>query len=186
MSKEKRPAESCFPQFDEVKVPGGSVDWSGAKKLVKRYRYPVVVRISRTKSKGEYYKSVHAAKDTPRGAMVGLYLGAVVDTDMVSDGRWCVGVPGYRKLKALDSRISVDWPWERYMAKKAVGGFFNSSRKMPNSVAKNLKDANCELEWFYKSYDASKINGGRVYAALFTRRPVRRGAEFLWDYNWLP
>ena len=116
MSKEKRPAESCFPQFDEVKVPGGSVDWSGAKKLVKRYRYPVVVRISRTKSKGEYYKSVHAAKDTPRGAMVGLYLGAVVDTDMVSDGRWCVGVPGYRKLKALDSRISVDWPWERFLA----------------------------------------------------------------------
>ena len=57
---------------------------------------------------------------------------------------------------------------------------------MPNSVTQNLKDGNCKLEWFYKSYDASNVNGGRVYEALFTRRPVRRGAEFLWDYNWLP
>ena len=171
--------------YDKVFVPGGAVDWREDKKIVRKYRRPVVVRISRTKNKGEYYKSVHAAKNTPRNAMVGIYLGEVVDYDLVSDGRWCAAVPGYFKSKSLNSKITEDWPWEKYIAKKAVGGFFNSSRKTTKSKS-NLKDANCELRWFYKSYDGGNINGGRVYAALFTRRSVRRGDELLWDYKWLP
>ena len=183
--KQKPEGEPCPSIFDEVIVPGGVVDWRGNKKVVRKVLRPVVVRISRTKNKGEYYKSVHAAKNTPRDAMVGIYLGEVVDYDLVSDGRWCAAVPGYFKSKSLNSKITEDWPWEKYIAKKAVGGFFNSSRKTPKSKS-NLKDANCELRWFYKSYDGSNINGGRVYAALFTRRSVRRGDELLWDYKWLP
>ena len=61
--------------YDKVFVPGGAVDWREDKKIVRKYRRPVVVRISRTKNKGEYYKSVHAAKNTSRNAMVGIYLG---------------------------------------------------------------------------------------------------------------
>ena len=49
------------------------MDWRYHGKIVKEYRYPTVVRISRTKSNGEYYKSVHAAKNTPGNKMVGLY-----------------------------------------------------------------------------------------------------------------
>ena len=172
------------PKFDEVKVPGGNVDWRVNKKVVPIHCWPVVVRISRTKIKGEYYKSVHAAKNTPGKVMVGLYLGRVVDTNTVSDGRWCVGIPGYRKSKILDSKITKDLPWEGYyLAKKAVGGFFNSSRKIPD--VSNHRDANCEIKWVYRTYDGSNINGGYVYAALFTKYPVRRGVEFRWDYKWL-
>ena len=87
-----------------------------------------------------YYKSVHAAKNTPGKVMVGIYLGEVVDSDLVSDGRWCAAVPGYYKFKSLDSKITDDWPWEKYIAEKAVGGFFNSSRKTPKSKS-NLKDS---------------------------------------------
>ena len=48
------------PKFEEVKVPGGNVDWRVNKKVVPIHCWPVVVRISRTKIKGEYYKSAHA------------------------------------------------------------------------------------------------------------------------------
>ena len=57
--------------YEEVKVPGGFVDWRFDGKIVKEYRFPTVVRISRTKTKGEYYKSVHAAKTTPGGKLIG-------------------------------------------------------------------------------------------------------------------
>ena len=182
MTKAKKPgAEACPLLFDEVKVQGGGVEWRDNKRVVTKYRWPVIVRISRTKIKGEYYKSVHAAKQTPAGVIVGVYGGEVVDSDLVSDGRWCAAVPGYRKSKSLDSKITRAWPWERYLALKTVGGFFNSSRKMPNSVKCNHKDANCKLVWFFKSYDGSNIKGCRVYAALFTKRSIRRGMEFLWD-----
>lgn len=185
-SKEKNPDVESSLEYDEVKVSGGSVDWRENKKVVKRYRFPVRVRISRTPNKGEYYKSVHAAKNTPSGVMVGLYIGDVVDKSDVRDGRWCICVPGYRGQKCLDSKISFARPWEDYLVQKAVGGFFNSSRKLPNSnISTNLKGANCEIRWFFKNYDASNINGGHVYAALFTKWPVRRGEEFLWNYNWL-
>ena len=85
--KQKPEGEPCPSTFDEVIVPGGVVDWRGNKKVVRKVLRPVVVRISRTKNKGEYYKSVHAAKNTPRNAMVGIYLGEVVDYDLVSDGQ---------------------------------------------------------------------------------------------------
>lgn len=168
--------------YEEIKVPGGSVDWRYHGKIVKEYRYPTVVRISRTKSKGEYYKSVHAAKNTPGKKMIGLYLGAVVEKCSVRDGRWCVAVQGHRGDKCLDSKITEDWPWERYLREGAVGGFFNSSRKFRNSIVTNYTDANCELKWFFSD---RRINGGRVYAALFTKHSVRAGCELLWDYNWL-
>ena len=152
--------------YEEIKVPGGSVDWRYHGKIVKEYRYPTVVRIPRTKSRGEYYKSVHAAKHTPSKKMIGLYLGAVVEKCSVRDGRWCVAVQGHRGDKCLDSKITEDWPWERYLREGAVGGFFNSSRKFRNSIVTNHTDANCELKWFFSD---RRINGGRVYAALFTK-----------------
>lgn len=168
--------------YEEINVPGGFVDWRFGRKIVKEYRFPTVVRISRTKTKGEYYKSVHAAKTIPGGKMVGLYLGALLESSRVRDGRWCVAVPGHRGDKCLDSKITKDWPWERYLREGAVGGFFNSSRKCCRSTVTNHRDANCEIKWFYED---TKINGGRVYAALFTKRSVRAGCELLWDYNWL-
>ena len=168
--------------YEEIKVPGWSVDWRYHGKIVKEYRYPTVVRISRTKRNGEYYKSVHAAKTTPGHKMVGLYFGALVENCRVRDGRWCVAVQGHHGDKCLDSKITKDWPWKRYLREGAVGGFFNSSRKFRNSIVTNHKDANCELKWFFSD---RRINGGRVYAALFTKHSVRAGCEFLWDYNWL-
>lgn len=168
--------------YEEIKVPGGSVDWRYHGKIVKEYRYPTVVRISRTKRNGEYYKSVHAAKTTPGHKMVGLYFGALVENCRVRDGRWCVAVQGHHGDKCLDSKITKDWPWKRYLREGAVGGFFNSSRKFRNSIVTNHKDANCELKWFFSD---RRINEGRVYAALFTKHSVRAGCEFLWDYNWL-
>ena len=56
------------PKFDEVKVPGGNVDWRVNKKVVPIHCWPVVVRISRTKIKGEYYKSVHAVCVAPESS----------------------------------------------------------------------------------------------------------------------
>jgi hypothetical protein len=168
--------------YDEIKVPGGFVDWRYCRKIVKEYRFPTVVRISRTKIKGEYYKSVHAAKNIPAKKMIGLYLGAVVETCRIRDGRWCVVIPCHRGDRCLDSKITKDWPWERYLLEGAVGGFFNSSRKIGRSTVTNHRDANCKIKWFFEN---TGINGGRVYAALFTKRSVRAGCELLWDYNWL-
>ena len=176
----KKEHTTVHSQYEETNIPGGGVDWHVKGKIVKQYRYPTVVRISRTKSKGEYYKSVHAKKTTPGGRMVGVYLGAVLDEGRIRDGRWCVAIPGHRSGICLDSKISKDWPWARYLREGAVGGFFNSSRKDPE--VSNHRDANCELKWFFENRN---INGGRVFAVLFTKRSVRRGEEFLWDYPWL-
>ena len=178
----KSQSKICSLDYDEIKVPGGFVDWRYCRKIVKEYRFPTVVRISRTKIKGEYYKSVHAAKNTPAKKMIGLYLGAVVETCRLRDGRWCVVIPCHRGDRCLDSKITKDWPWERYLLEGAVGGFFNSSRKIGRSTVTNHRDANCKIEWFFEN---TGINGGRVYAALFTKRSVRAGCELLWDYNWL-
>ena len=176
----KKEHTTVHSQYEETNIPGGGVDWHVKGKIVKQYRYPTVVRISRTKCKGEYYKSVHAKKTTPGGRMVGVYLGAVLDEGRIRDGRWCVAIPGHRSGICLDSKISKDWPWARYLREGAVGGFFNSSRKDPE--VSNHRDANCELKWFFENRN---INGGRVFAVLFTKRSVRRGEEFLWDYPWL-
>jgi hypothetical protein len=178
----KSQSKICSSDYDEIKVPGGFVDWRYCRKIVKEYRFPTVVRISRTKIKGEYYKSVHAAKNIPAKKMIGLYLGAVVETCRIRDGRWCVVIPCHRGDRCLDSKITKDWPWERYLLEGAVGGFFNSSRKIGRSTVTNHRDANCKIEWFFEN---TGINGGRVYAALFTKRSVRAGCELLWDYNWL-
>jgi hypothetical protein len=169
--------------YDEIKVPGGAVDWRFNKKIVKEYRFPTVVRISRTKTKGEYYKSVHAAKTIPANKMVGVYMGALIDKSCVRDGRWCVAVPGHRDSKCLDSKITKDWPWERYLSNGAVGGFFNSSRKFQGSSTTNHRGANCVLRWFFED---TSMNTGRIYGVLFTKkRSVPGGHELLWDYPWL-
>ena len=170
-------------EYEEIKVPGGAVDWRFKNKIVKRYRFPTVVRISRTKTKGEYYKSVHAAKTIPANKMVGVYMGALIDKSCVRDGRWCVAVPGHRDSKCLDSKITKDWPWERYLSNGAVGGFFNSSRKIQGSSTTNHRGANCELRWFFED---TSMNTGRIYGVLFTKkRSVPGGHELLWDYPWL-
>ncbi len=179
--KGTNPATDTVPlNYSEIRVPGKSVPWRHGKKTTKAYQWPTVVRISRIKKRGEYYKSVHAAKTTPAGTMVGIYLGAVIECSDPRDGRWRTAIPGYRKMYSLDSKITEDWPWEKYLAKRAVGGFFNSSRK---SRTRNLRGANCRLEWFRETID--DVHGENVFAALFTKRSVRRGAEFLWDYPWL-
>ena len=84
-----------------------------------------------------------------------LYLGAVVEKCSVRDGRWCVAVQGHRGDKCLDSKITEDWSWERYLREGAVGGFFNCSRKFCNSIITNHTDANCELKWFLTSTGAA-------------------------------
>ena len=105
----KPEAETCLQEsFDEVKIPEGEIVWRANKKLVEIYCWPAVVRISRTQIKGKYYKSVYAAKKIPADAVVGLYLGKVVDS--VSDGRWRVRIPGYRKVKSLNSKITKNLP----------------------------------------------------------------------------
>ena len=183
-TRSTRPEPKTIPlEYDEIEVPGGAVVWSKNKKAVTVNRAPTVVRISRTRTKGEYFKSVHAAKNTPAGTMVGLYLGALVDNCHAGRGRWCVAVPGYYKQKYLDSKISKDWPWERYLQEGAVGGFFNSSRKIQGSSTTNHRGANCELRWFFED---TSMNTGRIYAVLFTKkRSVPAGHELLWDYRWL-
>ena len=180
-----KPRRTIPADYEEIKVPGGFVDWRSDGKIVKKYRFPTFVCISKTKTKGEtgeYYKSVHAAKNTPSNKMIGVYLCATVETCRVRDGRWCVAVQSHRGAKCLDSKITEDWPWERYLCEGAVGGFFNSSRKFRNSIVTNHTAANCELRWFFSD---RRINGGRVYAALFTKHSIQAGCELLWDYNWL-
>ncbi len=118
MSKGKKlETETCSLEFNEIKVSGGSVKWRENRTLVKKYRYPVLVCIAWTKTKGEFYKSVQAAKYTPRGIMVGLYLGDVVDKGLVSDGRWCVAIPGYR-----DTCMLLSSPGGQSVAAKNFSG----------------------------------------------------------------
>ena len=64
--------------------------------------------------------------------MVGIYLGEVVDSDLVSDGRWCAAVPGYYKFKYLDSKITDDWPWKYILPTKQLEGFSTQVGKHPN------------------------------------------------------
>jgi hypothetical protein len=192
MTKAKKPASqkpasqagrvSTHQEYDEISVPGRSVPWRNG---TRKYQWKTLVRISRTKKNGEYYKSVHAGTDTPVGKFVGLYLGDVVPGAKVTvaDGRWCAYVPGFRTFYSLDSQISKNWPFKRYLAKGGVGGFFNSSRL--HSEISSPINANCKLVWFHESYSPETIHGPKVYAVLVTIKPVRRGEEFLWNYPWI-
>ena len=183
--KAKKPSSqagrvSTHEEYDEIPVPGCSVPWRNG---TRKYQWKTLVRISRTKKKGEYYRSVHAGTDTPVGKCVGLYLGTVVPGAKAADGRWCVSVPGYRTIYSLDSQTSKDWPLEKYLAKRGVGGFFNSSRLI--SGISSPINANCRLVWFHENYGPETIRGQKVYAILITTKPVCRGREFLWDYPWM-
>jgi hypothetical protein len=185
MTKAKEPASqagrvSTHEEYDEIPVPGRSVPWRNG---TRKYQWKTLVRISRTKKNGEYYRSVHAGTDTPVGKVVGLYLGAVVPGARVAAGRWCVYIPGFRNIYSLDSQISKDWPFERYLTKGGVGGFFNSSREY--SKISSPTNANCKLVWFHESYGPETIHGQHVYAVLMTTKPVCRGEEFIWDYPWI-
>ena len=101
-------------EYEEIKVPGGAVDWRFRNKIVRKYRFPTVVRISRTKTKGEYYKSVHAAKTIPANKMVGVYMGALIDKSCVRDGRCQVVCCGPRS-----SRLKM--PGQQDYQRLAVG-----------------------------------------------------------------
>ena len=181
----KKPASQAgrvptHEEYDEIPVPGRSVPWRNG---TRKYQWKTLVRISRTKKNGEYYKSVHAGTDTPVGKCVGLYLGDVVPGAKVVSGRWCVYIPGFRTFYSLDSQISENRPFESYLAKGGVGGFFNSSR-LYSKISSQI-NANCKLVWFHESFGPETIHGQKVYAILVTIKPVRRGEEFLWNYPWI-
>ena len=71
------------------------------------------------------------------------------------------------------------------MAEGSVGGFLNSSRNFAGSPA-NYSGANCKIVWFLKSYGPQNLgeNNSNVYAAIFTKKPVRKGDALVWDYPW--
>ena len=51
-TRSTKPEPNTVPsQYEEIKVPGGAVDWLENKQIVKEYRFPTVVRISRSKTK---------------------------------------------------------------------------------------------------------------------------------------
>jgi hypothetical protein len=60
------------PEFTEVVIPEQEVLWKGVT------RWPVKVRIAHKKGHGKP-RSVHAVKETPGAAMVGIYHGRLLD-----------------------------------------------------------------------------------------------------------
>ena len=174
------------PDFEEVLIPEQKdILWRGGRKLT---RWPVTVRFSRNKHNGEQ-RSVHAAKVTLGGAMVGIYHGRLLDLIMTERlcKKWMISVPGYRGIRVLDSQICAEWLWPRYKGEGKVGGFFNSSRRLPAPHGKrNVKGANCDLVWFRESYGV-KATTDDVWAALFVKesRTVLPGEELTHDYPWV-
>ena len=176
------------PKFTEVLIPEmKGILWRGGKRITS---WPVKVRIAHNKAHGKQ-RSVHAVKETPAGAMVGIYRGRLVDLVYGRNTRicrkWMISVPGYRGLRVLDSQMTQDWPWERYTSEGKVGGYFNSSRRLPapHGVG-NPKGANCKLVWFRRSYGVG-CPAKDVWAALFVKehRTVLPGEELLYDYSWI-
>ena len=182
------PVPSTSPEnTTEVLIPERKdVIWRGGRLLT---RWPVKVRIAHNKGHGKQ-RSVHAAKETPGGALVGIYHGRLLNLALRRNTRickkWMISVPGYRGFRVLDSQIAGDWQWQRYEDEGKVGGFFNSSRPLPGPVKGNPRGANCRLVWFRESYgvDAREED---VWAALFVKknRKVGAGEQLLYDYNWL-
>ena len=175
------------PEFTEVLIPEQEVLLKGGRRVT---RWPVKVRIAHKKGHGKQ-RSVHAVKKTPGGAMVGIYHGRVLDLAFWGKKRickkWMICVPGHRTFRVLDSQITREWPSERYESEGKVGGFFNSSRKLPAPHGtSNHKAANCELVWFRPSYGVL-VREDQVWAALFVKknRDALPGEELVYDYPWV-
>ena len=170
------------PTFTEVLVPEDQVQWR--RKVIRRW--PVVVRIERH-GRLRDRRSVHAKWDMPGNALATFYRGRVLKTCSLDDKikHWFTTIPGLRGLYVLDSKIEGMWTWARFVAEGSVGGFLNSSRNFAGSPA-NYSGANCKIVWFLKSYGPQNLgeNNSNVYAAIFTKKPVRKGDALVWDYPW--
>jgi hypothetical protein len=171
-----------------IRLRGKKVEWRG-KPL---FRYPVDIRIKKNAQKHDT-RSVHAAVNTPGEKLVAFYRGRVLPCPSgltKISGKWFIALPGCRGLYVLDSQITDDWPWERYLKEEAVAGFFNSSQPFACKDPRrrgvgNPFDANCRLVWYKESYGPEDTLGANVYAAMFTTEPVRAGKQFLWNYPWV-
>jgi hypothetical protein len=171
-----------------IRLGGKSVEWRGKP----FYRYPVDIRI-KTNARKHDTRSIHAAVNTPRKKLVAFYRGRVILSPSgltKISGKWFVSLPGFRGLYVLDSQITEDWPWERYLKEEAVAGFFNSSQPFASTDPRrrgvgNTMHANCKLVWFKDSYGPEDILGEYVYAAMFTTERVLAGKQFLWNYPWV-
>jgi hypothetical protein len=171
-----------------IRLRGKTVEWRGKPEI----RYPVDIRIKKNAKKHDT-RSVHAAVNTPGGKLVAFYRGRVLPCSSgltKISGKWFITLPGCRGLYVLDSQITEDWSWERYLKEGAVAGFFNSSQPFACKDPRhrgvgNPLDANCRLVWYKESYGPEDTLGPYVYAALFTTEPVRAGKQFLWNYPWV-
>ncbi len=93
-------------------------------------RYPVDIRIKKNAKKHDT-RSVHAAVNTPGEKLVAFCRGRVLPCSSgltKISGKWFITLPGCRGFYVLDSQITEDWSWERYLKEGAVAGFFNSSQ----------------------------------------------------------
>ena len=109
-----------------IRLRGKTVEWRDKPE----FRYPVDIRIKK-KAKKHDTRSVHAAVNTPGDKLVAFYRGRVLTCPSgltKISGKWFITLPGCRGLYVLDSQITEDWPWERYLKEGAVAGFFNSSQ----------------------------------------------------------
>ena len=165
-------------------IPGDdNVMWR--QKVTKRYA--VFVKVE-DKKRSRDQRSVLAGEDMPFGALVTFYRGRFMKRASIGKNtHWITTVPGLRGFYVLDSQITGEWSWVRYVEEAAVGGFLNSSRESPDSNS-NPKGANCRMDWFREFYDSSNIgeNGSNVFAALIIKKRdgVKKGDKLLWDYPW--
>ena len=109
-----------------IRLRGKTVEWRGKPE----FRHPVDIRIKKNAKKHDT-RSVHAAVNTPGGKLVAFYRGRVLPCSSgltKISGKWFITIPGCRGLYVLDSQITEDWSWERYLKEGAVAGFFNSSQ----------------------------------------------------------
>ena len=174
------------PKYVKILIPGDeNVMWK--QKVTKRYA--VFVKIENNKQSRDQ-RSVLAGEDMPFGALVTFYRGRFLERDSIgkkAKTHWITTVPGLRGFYVLDSQITGEWTWARYVEEAAVGGFLNSSRQSPDSNG-NPNGANCRMEWFREFYDSSNIgeNGSNVFAALIIKKRdgVKKGDKLVWDYPW--
>jgi hypothetical protein len=94
-----------------------------------------------------------------------------------------ISIPGYRHMYSLSSKPSRNWPFERFIDERALGGFLDSSRDVPEIG--NPREANCTLKWMIEWYDPTTIDGFFVKAAIYTKRRILPGEKLVFDYPWL-
>ena len=94
-----------------------------------------------------------------------------------------ISIPGTHHLFSLSSKPSRNWPFERFINERVLGGFLDSSRDEPGIG--NRRGANCTLKWMIESYGPTTIDGIFVKAAIYTKRPILPGEKLVFDYPWL-